>query len=42
MSFGENNSVGQLGLGDYYPRAEPEVIEELRNKGEKVVQVECG
>lgn len=41
-SFGKDNSAGQLGFGDTYPRDTPTLIQSIRNDGEKVTQAFCG
>ncbi|CAI2359384.1 unnamed protein product [Moneuplotes crassus] len=41
-SFGKNNSDGQLGHGDRDPRGFPEIIDSLKQAGEKVEVVDCG
>lgn len=41
-SFGSNNKHGELGLGDNYPRKEPEMIKHLIACKERILQVQCG
>ena len=41
-SFGEDNSNGQLGLGHTYPTEYPELIQCLRDIGERIDNIECG
>ena len=40
--MGLDNSEGELGVGDNFPRANPTLIESLKNMGEKINSVECG
>lgn len=40
FSFGKNNSDGQLGHGDTDPRGYPEVIQSLKDAGEKIDNVD--
>lgn len=42
FSFGKNNADGQLGHGDTQARGFPEMIQCLKDAGEKVERVECG
>jgi alpha-tubulin suppressor-like RCC1 family protein len=41
-SFGEDNSDGQLGLGHTYPTEYPELIQCLKDIGERIDSIECG
>ena len=42
FSFGTDNSAGQLGFGDTFPRETPTLIKSIKYDGEKVTQVACG
>lgn len=42
FSFGKNNSDGQLGHGDKEARGFPDMIQSLKDAGEKIETIECG